>query len=106
MNCMEHPDAIPPFGDCRCPACFRAREESIPSKLRSLARRQMESPWSIGISDAIIHRAISTYLGGHIGLMEMQVDLIAALATQVDKQHKMLMDVEAMKPIALTVKAV
>jgi hypothetical protein len=101
-RCMEHPDAIPPFHECRCPACYRAREDSIPAKLRYLARRQLALSWEIRISDALIHRALSTYLAGHIGLAEMQIELIAALANHVDEQHKQLCEAVSLEPVLLT----
>ena len=103
MECLEHPEALPPYHECRCGACARAREDSIPAKLRLLARRQLtaSSLTSIAISDTILHRAFSTYIAGHIGLAEMQIELIVALAKQVDDHHKQLMSLVAMQPILM-----
>ena len=103
MECEEYPDVLVPRPECRCRACARAREDSIPVKLRLLAHEQFHpSRLTITASNGIIHRALSMYIAGHIGLAEMQIELIAALAQEVDQQFQRLVDIEAMKPLFLS----
>lgn len=102
MKCYEA-DAPVPRHECRCSACAQAREQSIPIRLRELATGRSEKPWDISpLSASIIHLALSTYIAGHIGLAEMQIELVAALADQCDKQQKMLGEISSMKPIVMT----
>lgn len=101
MRCYEV-DAPAPRHECRCSACARAREQSIPVRLRELATGRGEKPWDISpLSASIVHRALSTYIAGHIGLAEMQIELIAALSDQCDKQQKMLADDAMLRPLVI-----
>ena len=99
MECFEQPDALPPRPECRCRACATAREDSIPVKLRLLVRQQQAALLTrIDVSGTLIHRAFSAYIAGHIGLAEMQVELIVALAKQVDDQHQQLVGIAMREP--------
>ena len=101
MQCYEI-DTPAPRHECHCACCSQARERSIPVRLMELATGRGEKPWDISpLSSSIIHRALSTYIAGHIGLAEMQIELIAALADQCDKQQKMLGDIAILRPLVL-----
>lgn len=102
-HCMEDSNRQAPCNSCRCPSCCRAREQSIPVRLRNLAFRQAKEPWKVSASSALIHRALSTYIAGHIGLAEMQIDLIDALTAGMDEQHAMLVNFasKSFKPLII-----